>query len=109
MSPGKVMIINRVLEDLLTFLSDEPSGKYLDVLDDQTLPQTSDAVLMMVQFESALASFNQRYHKSVGSRYYWMGNTHYWITKEQIAKWEEEKEERLANDEEEEEEEEDGG
>jgi hypothetical protein len=29
MSAGKVKIINRVLEDLLTFLKEEPAGKHL--------------------------------------------------------------------------------
>jgi hypothetical protein len=35
---GKVEIINRVLEDLLAFLKDEPTGKYLELLEEKTLP-----------------------------------------------------------------------
>ena len=80
MSPGKVKIINRVLNDLLTFLKAEPTGKYLEALDDQALPQMSDAVLVMVQFETALESFEQRYYRYVdGARY--------WITKELLEEW----------------------
>ncbi|WP_417358543.1 MULTISPECIES: hypothetical protein [Gammaproteobacteria] len=45
MSAGKVGIINRVLEDLKLVLDKEPEGKFLDILDDENLPQTSDAVL----------------------------------------------------------------
>ena len=90
MSAGKVKIINRVLEDLLTILKDEPTGKYLDALDDETLPQMSDAVLVMVQFKSALKSFRLRYYKSVSYR----GDD--WITKERLAKWEEEEKELQA-------------
>jgi hypothetical protein len=80
-SAGKVKIINRILDDLLSFLKDEPEGKYLEALDDESLPQISDAVLTMVQFESALKSFHSRYHGSI------RGNV-YWITSERLAAWE---------------------
>jgi len=63
MSAGKVKIINRVLNDLLQILKPEPAGKYLEALDDESLPQVSDAVLTMVQFESALVSFESRYRR----------------------------------------------
>ncbi|WP_428826758.1 hypothetical protein ACLIKD_00715 [Azonexus sp. IMCC34842] len=82
MSAGKVKLINRVLTDLLTILKDEPAGKYLDELDDDALPQMSDAVLTMVQFETALTSFRVRYRKYVYNEYYW-------ITSEQLAAWNE--------------------
>lgn len=57
MSAGKVKIINRVLEDLKSILAKEPAGKFLDLLDDKELPQTSDAVLIMVQYETVLRTF----------------------------------------------------
>jgi hypothetical protein len=80
LSASKVKIINRVLNDLLVFLPKEPEGKYLEVLDDAALPQVSDAVLIMVQFETALAGFTSRYHRHVreldGTR---------WITSELLA------------------------
>lgn len=65
MSKGKVLIINRVLEDLKHVLGDEVEGKYLDLLSDEQLPQNSDAVLIMVQYESALRAFERRYHKRI--------------------------------------------
>ena len=64
LSVGKVKIVNRVLKDLKEILDVEPEGKFLDVLDDGELPQTSDAVLVMVQFETALASFKGRYYQN---------------------------------------------
>ncbi|MDF0659279.1 MULTISPECIES: hypothetical protein [unclassified Rhizobium] len=82
MSPGKVKLINSVLEDLLKILKGEPAGKYLSELDDDSLPQVSDAVLTMVQFESALNSFQSRYYRYMGD----LGQ-HLWITKENVAKW----------------------
>lgn len=72
MSAGKVKIINRVLNDLLQFLKSEPAGKYLEALDDEALPQVSDAVLIMVQFESALDSFKSRYHRFIKGQWYWI-------------------------------------
>jgi uncharacterized protein YrrD len=79
-SASKVKIINRVLKDLLFFLRDEPEGKYLDELDDVALPQVSDVLLTMVQFETALHNFKSRYHRYVS------GNSErVWITKEYVA------------------------
>jgi hypothetical protein len=77
MSGGKVKIINRVLEDLLGFLKDEPTGKYLEALDNEALPQMSDALLIMVQFETALEGFKERYYG-----YFSPSETQEWITKE---------------------------
>lgn len=74
MSAGKVRLVNRVLEDLLTALADEPTRKYLETLDDDALPQMSDAVLTMVQFESACAAYEDRYCESSG-----MGEDHWHI------------------------------
>jgi hypothetical protein len=80
MSVGKVKIVNRVLGDLLTFLKKEPEGKYLDELDDESLPQFSDAVLVMVQFEKALKKFYTRYHDFVA-----VLDRREWITEELVA------------------------
>jgi hypothetical protein len=84
MSAGKVKIINRVLKDLKTILDSEPEGKFLDLLDDNDLPQTSDAVLVMVQFETALQSFKGRYYQSYSSGY----GGQAWVTPEFIKEYE---------------------
>jgi ABC-type uncharacterized transport system YnjBCD ATPase subunit len=39
LSNAKVAFINRLLRDLKELLQDEPNSKYLDLLDDETLPQ----------------------------------------------------------------------
>lgn len=73
MSTAKVKIVNRVLGNLLTVLEEQPDAKYLECLDDDDLPQVSDAVLVMVQFESALAAFRKRYFRDVrGYAYQWV-------------------------------------
>ncbi len=79
MNAGKVKIVNRVLRNLLTVLDGEPDAKYLDVLDDDDLPQVSDAVLVMVQFKSSLGSFRNRHYKNVS------GYGHHWITPDLIS------------------------
>ena len=38
---------------------------WLTAVDDDELPQTSDAVLIMVQYETALAAFANRYQRTV--------------------------------------------
>ncbi len=80
MSEGKVKIINRVLVDLLSFLNDQPEGKYLEKLDDQSLPQVSDGLLVMVQFKTALSAFSAR-HREYDSNLL----QSYWITKERLS------------------------
>jgi hypothetical protein len=87
MSAGKVKIINRILEDLKSILAVEPEGKFLDLLDDKELPQTSDAVLVMVQYETVLKVFKSRYHQSYRLHY---GDSlkSAWITPEFINEYE---------------------
>lgn len=76
LSKGKVKILNRVLDDIRSLLEAEPEAKFLDELDDDELPQNSDAVLIMVQYESALVAFRKRYRRYVS------GLGEQWITKE---------------------------
>ena len=87
MSAGKVSIINRVLEDLKIILDNEPEGKFLDVLDDENLPQTSDAVLIMCQYETALKAFKSKYYQSYKAGAY--DTKHAWVTPEFLSGYEE--------------------
>lgn len=86
LSASKVKIINAVLEDLLTFLRAEPEGKYLYILEDDTLPQVSDALMMMVQFKAGLVAFKDRYYQFIEGSTVYTGE-HYWITEEQVQEW----------------------
>ena len=75
LSKSKVAILNRILADIGAVLQDEPEAKYLDPLDNDELPQNSDAVLVMVQYQTALASFQKRYRRHIPD----LGE-HRWIT-----------------------------
>lgn len=92
MSAGKVKIVNRVLQNLLTVLEGQPDAKYLEALDDDDLPQVSDAVLVMVQFESALDSFKKRHYR------HFPGYGYQWITDDLIAQLKEDYEEGFDED-----------
>ncbi len=86
LSKSKVKLINNVLSDLMSILEDEPEGKYLQILEDEDLPQVSDALLVMVQFNAALEAFRERYYRSFKTGYdSW---DHHWITKELLEEWE---------------------
>jgi hypothetical protein len=61
LNQSKVKLINRLLADVKELLSDEPDVKYLDLLDDESLPQFSDVVLMLSQYSAALRGFRETY------------------------------------------------
>ncbi len=50
LSESKVKIVNRLLQDMRITMEGEPEYKYLDLLDDETLPQYSDAILILSQY-----------------------------------------------------------
>ncbi|MBE7213797.1 hypothetical protein MK852_02750 [Shewanella benthica] len=87
MSKGKVKIINRVLEGIKDILEVEPEGKFLDLLDDDELPQTSDAVLVMVQYETALIAFKKKYFQRYKTGPY--DSKFSWVTPEFVKSYEE--------------------
>ena len=69
LSESKVRFINRILNDIQAFMKDEPEGRYLDLLDDDALPQYSDAILVLSQYEGALSGFRNRYYGYVPSEH----------------------------------------
>ena len=75
LNQNKVTLINRLLSDIKDLLSDESHSKYLDLLDDEDLPQYSDVVLILSQFSAAMERFHSNY-------YGWdeMTGNHRWFT-----------------------------
>lgn len=73
----KVRMINRVLKPLKEgILEHVPANIFLDLLDEDTLPNNSDAVLIISQFEAAIKEFREKYHRdfvddSYSRHYYW--------------------------------------
>lgn len=62
LSASKVKLLNRVLTDVHDLLTGAPDHKYLDLLDDQALPQYSDAILTLAQYDGALKAFRGRHY-----------------------------------------------
>jgi len=57
----KIKMVNRVLEPLNELLKNEPSHKFLDVLNEDDIPTNSDVVLIISQYEKALLNFKNKY------------------------------------------------
>jgi hypothetical protein len=68
-APGnqmKVKMVNRLLNDVRTVLEREPEMQYLDMLDEDALPEYSDAVVVLSQYETAMDRFEERHWDSTG-------------------------------------------
>jgi hypothetical protein len=59
----KVKMINRLLDSSLKILKNEDSIVFLEKLDEDTLPQNSDVVLILSQFIDALSLFRNEYYR----------------------------------------------
>jgi len=59
----KVRSINRILGDVQSTLKDDPSLRYLDLLEEDDLPQNSDAVLILTQWEAAVKQHKDKHQK----------------------------------------------
>lgn len=81
LNPFKVKIINKKLEQIKELLKNEPSNEYLELLDEDTLPTNSDAILMLTQFINAMGQFKKKYYVSDGSDIDAFGTKFNWNTK----------------------------
>lgn len=59
----KVTMINRILRQIRDLLAGQPTVEFIELLDEETLPTNSDAVLALAQFMSAMHQFHERYHR----------------------------------------------
>ena len=76
-STNKVRLINRLLAEVKEALGEDPSCAYLDLLDEEALPENSDAVLILGQYVAAMDQFREKYY------HHWYGSiTDQWLTKE---------------------------
>lgn len=59
----KVEIVNRLLRDVFIILDGENTRAYLDLLDEDDLPQNSDVVLIVGQSVAAMEAFRNKYYR----------------------------------------------
>lgn len=57
----KVRYINRLLAEARDALGDDPSLAFVELLDEEELPQNSDAVLVLGQWLAAMTQFKARH------------------------------------------------
>lgn len=77
----KVRTINKKLEQTKTILIDEPTFEFLELLDEDTLPSNSDAVLIISQFIQALNQFKAKYYTIDSSDFEVFDDHFSWKTK----------------------------
>ncbi len=58
----KIKMLNRLLGELSNIIENDPSHAFVDMLDDETLPQNSDAVLILSQWQAALKQYKDRHY-----------------------------------------------
>jgi hypothetical protein len=73
----KIKMINRILVQIKEVLSTDASVKYLDLLDEEALPQNSDAVLILGQYSAAMEQFKAKHYG-----YDKISYEHRWFTQE---------------------------
>jgi len=70
-SKAKIGVVNRLLEKCRSVLADEDSLAFLDLLDEDDVPQHSDVVLMLSQYVAALKQFHSTYYGYDGLDHTW--------------------------------------
>ena len=61
LSKQRIAMINRLLKDVKEFLRNEPTVRYLDLLDEEVVPKNADALLVLGQYKSALDHYHSKY------------------------------------------------
>lgn len=70
-SKSKIKIVNRLLEKVRTVLSEEASISFLDLLDEDDVPQASDVTLILSQYVAAMKAFREKHYGYDGSDHTW--------------------------------------
>ena len=71
----KIKMVNRVLEKAKNVLKLEATIEFLDLLDEESIPSNSDAVIIIGQFQAAMRHFKEMY-------FGYDGGTQRWFTKD---------------------------
>jgi hypothetical protein len=77
----KVTSLNRILSPIKEVMRNEPTALFLDLLDEDTIPSYSDAVLIIAQFQAAMKQFRSVYYGQTERH----GNSR-WFTNENPGK-----------------------
>jgi hypothetical protein len=92
----KIRHVNRLLDRAKDVLGSDASVEFVEVLDEETLPQNSDAVLVIGQWLAAMSQFKDRHFGFDNERH-----VKRWFTKERPhpgSEWDEYEEEEEEED-----------
>ncbi len=70
-SKSKLVIANRLLNRVREVLADEESIEFLDLLNEDDIPQASDVTLVLSQYVAAMQAFKGKYFGWNGSESAW--------------------------------------
>ncbi|SEK88949.1 hypothetical protein [Nitrosovibrio tenuis] len=70
---NKITIVNRLLHKMRLILEDEESIEFLDLIDEDDIPQASDVTLILSQYVAAMNGFRSKYYE-------WNGHKNQWRT-----------------------------
>lgn len=65
LSPMKIKMLNRILDKIRNFLSKEPAIDFLDLIDEDSLPSTSDTLLLMSQYAGAIENYYKNHFEGL--------------------------------------------
>lgn len=72
----KIKSVSKLINSARELLVEEPTLTYLEILEEEMLPQNSDVVLILSQYIDALKQYKNKYYVNIG------GGTYKWNTKE---------------------------
>jgi len=64
----KLEIVNRLLTEIFSVVDGEPTRAFLDLLDEDDIPQNSDVALILNQSVAAMQSFHSKYYRYTAGR-----------------------------------------
>lgn len=71
-SKSKIKIANRLLEKVRTVLENSNSMEFLDLLDEDDVPQVSDVTLILSQYVASMEAFNKRHYGYYEHKHQWL-------------------------------------
>lgn len=71
-SKSKIKITNRLLEKVRTVLEDSTSIEFLDLLDEDDIPQVSDVTLILSQYVASMEAFRKRHYGYYEGEHKWV-------------------------------------
>jgi hypothetical protein len=71
-SKSKIKITNRLLEKVRTVLDESSSIEFLDLLDEDDLPQVSDVTLILSQYVASMKEFRKRHYGYYHDEHQWV-------------------------------------